>query len=280
MFSESLEYISSLVYDYELVHKIDEKFIPNPPFIVNVSYQTSTEEYVADHTFNEILEAVQAKRDVFVRSNNGYTDFDYTLYSAHETEIKFVNTHSNNDGTWSYTFTVDDDDTWSYENTGFSFSPVEVTDEMTQPVGYDRETGEFYTKPGKPNPPVITISLSQVVSQSPLSILLTAEQHAIMINDNYTEVVFDVSSLGVGVASMSKVSTDGVYGGLAITPYWSFSTMVPKGLNSYSYVYDPSTKIVKVVESELFSFSNPPATETWVSNAIAAAIGDAIGGSY
>lgn len=102
--------------------------------------------------------------------------------------------------------------------------------------------------------PTIIISLSQVISQDPLEVQLTSEQAAIMENDGYDFVKFDVNALGLGIVTMSKTynANDDVYCGTAITPTWVAgdpSEIV--GTRIYRYTYNKADKTLTVKDIDL-----------------------------
>lgn len=102
--------------------------------------------------------------------------------------------------------------------------------------------------------PTIIISLSQVISQDPLEVQCTSEQAAIMENDDYDFVKFDVNALGLGVITMSKSyeTGDDVYCGTATTPIWvSGDPSEITGTRIYRYTYNKADKTLTVNDIDL-----------------------------
>lgn len=134
--------------------------------------------------------------------------------------------------------------------------------------------------------PTITITASQIVSQNPLQISMTAEQQAIIEDANVGTLIIDGSALGVNPAYCQKNqdgSTD------ILLAAFSFAWTGTSGFNIsnttiFAGHYDKQTHILTIVNTPLLgntpTADNHLANKKYVDDSIAAAITTTLGGSY
>lgn len=106
------------------------------------------------------------------------------------------------------------------------------------------------------NTPTITIASSQVVSDSPVKIQLTQEQNAIMDDDAYPQVEFNLLSLGFGIITVTKQYLNDVYCGVATAPYGDGVGML--WLETFAYVYNTDSRIMIASIDNLATLSDIP----------------------
>ena len=127
--------------------------------------------------------------------------------------------------------------------------------------------------------PAITISLSQVVSQSPLTLAMTSEQQAILENDGYSNILVDGSALGMlaGFAAKTETSSSRVIM-LIQAPYFDSTTYDMTRVINYLGVYDKTSHNLIITQNKQVSDLAPVsdielANKKYVDDSVAGAGG-------
>lgn len=118
------------------------------------------------------------------------------------------------------------------------YNPINATAAMTQPVGVDSD-GQLWTSPtgsGELQIPTIAVSVSQVISEDPITIQFTSEQAAIIEDVSSNPFIkFDVTALGMG-ATVVRNSVDSSHHYLEVTTF-----KAPRGVRVFYIRYDEET---------------------------------------